>query len=138
MIAYHYIFNCLLNSCFQQSSLIPHCELLYIHLCKEGYFSIQNRRKNVNYYSIKFQKTVSIKGSLWLAEIDRRTVIYSILILQVETLEGEERYSRTIRQLLDDHQSVVTHLAEGFHECQKNVPVSWHCIAHLQWYKLLG
>ena len=44
--------------------------------------------------------------------------------LQVETLEGEERYSRTIRQLLDDHQSVVTHLAEGFHECQKNVPVS--------------
>ena len=46
----------------------------------------------------------------------------------METLEGEERYSRTIRQLLDDHQSVVTHLAEGFHECQKNVSVSQHCI----------
>lgn len=46
------------------------------------------------------------------------------LISQVENLEAEERYCRTIRQLLDDHQSVVTHLAEGFHECQKNVPVS--------------
>lgn len=45
------------------------------------------------------------------------------LISQVENLEAEERYCRTIRQLLDDHQSVVTHLAEGFHECQKNVPV---------------
>jgi len=42
----------------------------------------------------------------------------------VETLEGEERYCRIIRQLLDDHQNVVTHLAEGFHECQKNVAVS--------------
>lgn len=41
---------------------------------------------------------------------------------KVENLEAEERYCRTIRQLLDDHQSVVTHLAEGFHECQKNVP----------------
>lgn len=41
---------------------------------------------------------------------------------KVETLELEERYSRIIKQLLDDHQSVVTHLAEGFNECQKNVP----------------
>ncbi|XP_068679925.1 branched-chain alpha-ketoacid dehydrogenase kinase-like [Montipora capricornis] len=41
---------------------------------------------------------------------------------KVETLELEERYNRIIKQLLDDHQSVVTHLAEGFHECQKNVP----------------
>lgn len=41
---------------------------------------------------------------------------------KVETLELEERYNRIIKQLLDDHQSVVTHLAEGLHECQKNVP----------------
>lgn len=41
---------------------------------------------------------------------------------KVETLELEERYNRIIRQLLDDHQNVVTNLAEGFHECQRNVP----------------
>ena len=37
----------------------------------------------------------------------------------------EEKYTHLARQLLDDHQSVVTNLAEGFNECQKNVSVSF-------------
>lgn len=40
---------------------------------------------------------------------------------KVDNLEAEGRYSNMVRQLLDNHQSVVTHLAEGLHECKKNV-----------------
>ena len=42
----------------------------------------------------------------------------------MDNLEAEGRYSNMVRQLLDNHQSVVTHLAEGLHECKKSVSVS--------------
>ena len=69
-----------------------------------------------------FENAVLVLISFYQDQLNGNSMLYCIL--KVETLEGEERYSRVIRQLLDDHQSVVTHLAEGFHECQKNVPVS--------------
>jgi len=37
----------------------------------------------------------------------------------INDFETEERYSRMLRQLLDDHSNVVTHLADGFKESRK-------------------
>lgn len=39
----------------------------------------------------------------------------------INDIETEERYSRMLRELLDDHSNVVTHLAEGFKECRKHI-----------------
>ena len=38
--------------------------------------------------------------------------------------ETEDRYSRMLRELLDDHRDVVTMLAEGFRECRKHIKVT--------------
>ncbi|KXJ29018.1 3-methyl-2-oxobutanoate dehydrogenase [lipoamide] kinase, mitochondrial [Exaiptasia diaphana] len=40
---------------------------------------------------------------------------------KVESLEDEGRYSHLITGLLDDHQHVVTNLAEGFQECKNHI-----------------
>ena len=37
--------------------------------------------------------------------------------------ETEARYSRMLRELLDDHRDVVTLLAEGFGESRKHIKV---------------
>ncbi|RXN22591.1 3-methyl-2-oxobutanoate dehydrogenase [lipoamide] mitochondrial [Labeo rohita] len=43
-------------------------------------------------------------------------------ILQViKDQETEARYSKLVKQLLDDHKDVVTMLAEGFRECRKHI-----------------
>ena len=38
-------------------------------------------------------------------------------------METEVRYSRMLRELLDDHSNVVTLLAEGFKESKKHIQV---------------
>lgn len=40
---------------------------------------------------------------------------------QIDSLATEQRYSRLVRNLLDDHKDVVTHLAEGFRESRKHI-----------------
>lgn len=39
----------------------------------------------------------------------------------IETREDEEKYSQVLRQLLEDHKHVVSHLARGFKEAKKHV-----------------
>ena len=39
-------------------------------------------------------------------------------------METEIRYSKMLRELLDDHSDVVTMLAEGFREAKKHIKVS--------------
>ncbi|XP_076434574.1 branched-chain alpha-ketoacid dehydrogenase kinase-like [Babylonia areolata] len=39
----------------------------------------------------------------------------------ISSLEEEEKYSETLRQLLDDHKDVVTLLAEGFSQVRKHI-----------------
>uniref|UniRef100_A0A8C1R3N6 Protein-serine/threonine kinase n=1 Tax=Cyprinus carpio TaxID=7962 RepID=A0A8C1R3N6_CYPCA len=43
---------------------------------------------------------------------------FSLIITDQET---EARYSKLVKQLLDDHKDVVTMLAEGFRECRKHI-----------------
>ena len=40
------------------------------------------------------------------------------------SLNEEEKFSETLRQLLDDHKDVVTLLAEGFAQVRKHISVS--------------
>uniref|UniRef100_A0A673JDB7 Protein-serine/threonine kinase n=1 Tax=Sinocyclocheilus rhinocerous TaxID=307959 RepID=A0A673JDB7_9TELE len=39
----------------------------------------------------------------------------------IKDQETEARYSKLVKQLLDDHKDVVTMLAEGFRECRKHI-----------------
>lgn len=39
----------------------------------------------------------------------------------IGSFEVEQRYSKVLRNLLDDHKDVVTQLAEGFKECRKHI-----------------
>lgn len=39
----------------------------------------------------------------------------------IHNLDDEQKFSRLLRQLLDDHRNVVTLLAEGFRECNKHI-----------------
>ena len=50
-------------------------------------------------------------------------IIIVILSLQISDFEIEARYSRMLRELLEDHKEVVTMLAEGFSECRKHIKV---------------
>ena len=52
-----------------------------------------------------------------------RCCVCIFLSLQINDFETEERYSRMLRQLLDDHSNVVTHLADGFKESRKYLKV---------------
>jgi hypothetical protein len=49
----------------------------------------------------------------------------------IRTLEDEARYSDLVKNLLDDHKDVVTHLASGFRECRKHIPVSMTALSVL-------
>ena len=40
---------------------------------------------------------------------------------EIQTYEDEEKYSRLLRQLLDDHKDVVSQLAQGFKECTRHI-----------------
>ncbi|EDO37783.1 predicted protein [Nematostella vectensis] len=40
---------------------------------------------------------------------------------KIDNLESEERFSHLVKNLLDNHQHVVTNLAEGFQECKQHV-----------------
>jgi len=39
-------------------------------------------------------------------------------------MESEDKYTATLKSLLDHHRDVVTMLAEGFSECRKHIKVS--------------
>ena len=43
---------------------------------------------------------------------------------QITTLQQEEKYAETLRQLLDDHKDVISSLAEGFAQVRKHITVS--------------
>lgn len=56
--------------------------------------------------------------------VTRHMTVYNCFYLKVETLDDEGRYSHLVTGLLDDHQHVVTNLAEGFQQCQNHISVS--------------
>uniref|UniRef100_A0A671N3S8 Protein-serine/threonine kinase n=1 Tax=Sinocyclocheilus anshuiensis TaxID=1608454 RepID=A0A671N3S8_9TELE len=45
----------------------------------------------------------------------------SLWDFSIKDQETEARYSKLVKQLLDDHKDVVTMLAEGFRECRKHI-----------------
>ena len=45
-------------------------------------------------------------------------------VFQITSLQQEEKYSETLRQLLDDHKDIISSLAEGFAQVRKHITVS--------------
>lgn len=45
-------------------------------------------------------------------------------VFQIVSLQEEEKYAETLRQLLDDHKDVIGSLAEGFAQVRKHITVS--------------
>ena len=59
----------------------------------------------------------------WVCTVLRLIISNFVVSCQIDDAETEERYSRLLEQLLDDHKEVVTLLAEAFKETRKHIKV---------------